>query len=791
MQTKSLILSPLVNLWHKFEEQRQELSQNQLRKYCLKHFLSYNRMREWRDVHRQLHLICKSLDYKEAATEASYEQLHKALLSGLLGNIAFKQENKEYLGARNRRFYIFPGSGVYKVAPKWIMAAEVVETSKLYARMIAKIDPLWAEPLATHLVKRNYFEPHWEKKRAQVVAQEQVSLYGLVIVPKRNIDFGKIDPLVSHDIFIRSALVEGEFLTKGKFFSHNRQLLTSVEGLEAKSRRKDLLVDEDTLCDFYTARLAKYQGEGIVNGAGFEKWRKTVEQKDPQILFLQEKDILQRGTEHVTARQYPEELNVSGAKLKLSYHFEPGSSDDGVSLNVPLVLLNQIPLQQIDWLVPGMLKEKCIALLKGLPKQIRKNFVPIPDYVDAFISAASFGDGKLEEALAHQLLRMTGVRLDPALLEQVELEAHHRMNIRLLNEKGKLLAQNRDWQQLSEKYADQAEAALTKDADEAWGRTGLTNWDFGDLPDSVVLKQDGGIEVELYPVLIDRKETVELAVVEDQQEAVRLTRLGILRLASLQLSRQLKQLKSRLPRFEETALLYAKVQRKEALREDMLLLIIDSCRDAEAVLPQTEQEFQQLLNQVEVKLSDQAIRVAEQVHQFHQAYHRIQKQLSGKLDLRAIGILNDIKGQLGQLFEAGYLLNAGWQRLQHYSRYLQAVELRLEKYMRELPRQRMLSEQLSEYLQSIATREAANNKLRKSNAELQAFRWLLEEYRVSLFAQQLGTQVPVSEKRIKQAWATDNRRLTKLNWMYQALFWLFFDQFSCVEQVVIENCLIP
>ncbi|WP_271270942.1 ATP-dependent RNA helicase HrpA [Aliamphritea hakodatensis] len=744
----------LVNLWALFEEQRQELSQNQLRKYCQKHFLSYNRMREWRDVHRQLHLICKSLEYKELPADAGYDRLHRALLSGLLGNIGFKQENKEYLGARNRRFYVFPGSGLYKSAPKWIMAAEVVETSKLYARMVAKIDPLWAEPLAGHLVKRNYFEPHWEKKRAQVIAQEQVSLYGLIIVPKRNIDFGKVDPLVSHDIFIRSALVEGQFHTKGKFFAHNRRLLTSVEGLEAKSRRKDLLVDEDTLCDFYTARMAKHKGDHVVNGAGFEKWRKTVENADDKILFLTEADILQRSTEHVTARQYPEVLKVSGAPLKLSYHFEPGAADDGVSVSVPLVLLNQIPLQRLEWLVPGMLKEKCVALLKGLPKQIRKNYVPIPDYVDAFIQSASFGEGKLEEALAHQMLRMTGVRLDPQLLEAGELEAHHRVNIKLLGDKGKLIAQSRDWQALSEQYGEQAEAALTSEADETWGRKGITRWDFGDLPESVTLKQAGGIEVELYPALVDRKESVELVVVEDKQEAVILTRRGVIRLAWLNLPASLRQVKSKLVKFEESALLFAKVQRKEALREDILLLATEACCFAAEDIPRSEAAFLKTLAKAETDFISTAKQAAEAVNQMHHCFHRINKQLSGKMDLRVINVLNDIKLQLSELMHAGYLSSAGWQQLQEYPRYLKAIELRLEKYQRELPRQRMLSDQLVTYMQGVQKRQKDYQQQRRSTAELTTFRWLLEEYRVSLFAQQLGTRQPVSEKRIKQAWQT-------------------------------------
>ncbi len=745
----------LINLWHRYEEQRQELSQNQLRKYCQKNFLAYMRMREWRDVHRQLHLICKNLDYKENSAPASYESLHKALLSGLLGNMGFKQEGKEYLGARNRRFSIFPGSMLYKKAPKWIMAAELVETSRLFARMVARIDPLWAEPLADHLVKRSYLEPHWEKKKAQVVAQEQVTLYGLIIIPGRTVHYGKVDPEVSQQIFIRSALVEGHFQTKGKFFSHNRELLSSIESLEAKSRRRDLLVDEDTLADFYQDKLHSLNGEQVVNGAGFESWRQKIEQNDPQALFMQEADILQRSADHVSQSSYPEQLDLSGAKLKLSYHFEPGVKDDGVTLHAPLVLLNQLPEERLHWLVPGMLKEKCVALLKGLPKALRKNFVPIPDYVDAFIDAAVFGDGSLNEALALHLKRMTGARITAQDLDAVQLDDHYKVNVRLFADRKKVVAEGRDLKQLQSQHGQKAQQALTAAPSESWGRKGITEWDFDDLNDAITLKQAGGLEVEVYPGIQDNGDSVELKVFESRDMARKTTRRGLARLFLLQLGEQVRYLKNKLPTFQQTAMQLGKVQSKKSLEEDLLLsgvisTFIDHSGYQQAIL--TKQQFEQRLTECRSDYCDQVIKEARLLGEIASRYHTVTKQLTGKVDLQSITILNDIKSQLGALICSGFLADLPAGQLQELVRYLKAIELRFEKYQRELPRQRMLSEQLQLFWQQYLNKKSVLDKHLQHSDELEQFRWMLEEYRVSLFAQQLGTKVTVSEKRLKQLW---------------------------------------
>nr|WP_235017407.1 ATP-dependent RNA helicase HrpA [Nitrincola tapanii] len=749
----------LLNLWKLYESQRLEMSQNQLRKWCQQHFISWVRMREWRDLHRQLHLSCKELGFHENREASDYASIHKALLAGLLSQLGLKQEKGEYLGARNRRFFIFPGSGLFKKSPKWIMAAEMLETSKLFAHQVARIEPEWIEAPAHHLVKKTWMEPHWEKKRAQVVATEQVTLFGLIIVPKRKVHYGPIDPQLSHELFVRSALVEGEYDTRAPFFRHNRELLASVEALEAKSRRRDLLVDEETLAAFYLQRFAELGGGHLVTGQAFERWRKEIEAQQPQALFMQEEDILQRSAQHITQADYPDVLLWQGAKLKLHYHFDPGHEEDGVTLDVPLPLLKELPQTRLQWLVPGMLADKVTALLRGLPKQQRKHFVPVPNYVQAFCQAVPFAEGDLYEVLAHQLLRMTGVRIPVEDLRAVPLEDHHRMNLRLLGEKGQVLACERDWQRLHARFSAQAEKVLqAATPSQEWGRKGLTAWDFNELPESIKLRQLGGIEVEAYPVLQDRGDSVDLQVVSRQCEAQAQNPRGLARLMLLMLPEPVRYIRKQLPQLAQSVLLSQKLFDPKRLEDELLLAAVMRVAglypDYQGTyLPRTQPAFEALLQKVKAQLHDAALALAQSVLALHQTRHALLKQLNGKIDLQAVPVLNDIKHQLNQLFVKDYLTQTPSLYLEYYPRFLQAIALRLEKYPRELRQQCVWSEQLQGLWQAYEKKLQQQQQQGQVQPALLEYRWLLEEYRVSLFAQQLGTKKPVSEKRLKQAFA--------------------------------------
>ncbi len=743
----------LLNLWQLWHEQRDELSQSQLRRWCQKQFLSFMRLREWRDVHRQLHISIRELGLKENPEPADYRDIHTSLLAGLLSHIGFKQEKGEYLGARNRRFKIFPGSGVFKKAPKWVVAAELLETSQLFAHQVARIEPEWIEPLAKHLVKRSWSEPRWEKKRAQVIANEQVSLFGVVIVAKRRVNFGAIDPIASHEIFIRSALVEGEYNTRAPFFQHNRELLASVEGLEDKVRRRDLLVDEEQLYQFYAKRFEELGGAQVVNGKGFEHWRKQIETQHPEALFMRESDVLQRDSDHVSDSLYPDHLLLDGVKLSLSYQFEPGSDEDGVTLNLPLPLLRVAPLQRMEWLVPGLLEEKIVAILKGLPKQLRKHFVPVPNYANAFCEAVVFGEGDLYEALSLQLLRMTGTRVAADVLRSTQLESHLYFNICLLDESDARVGMGRDWDQLNKQFGERAEEALQAGPSEQWGQSGLTSWSFGELPEVVSLRQAGGIEVEAWPALLDQGDSVELRVLPSRDLALQQSVKGVARLILLAFpAQQLKYLKRELPKLNESIILTGKLVDRRTLENDALLLAaIRAAGLDEQNLPHTSDDFAAVLVRAKADIADRLVEIGEFIHRCHLAVHRINKQLNGRiLNLQAVPVLNDIKQQLSELVSARYLIETDYEWLPELPRYLDAIEQRLEKYARNLRQQCVWSEQLTEfrskYLKKLQEYEARYER----PAELVRMRWMLEEYRVSLFAQQLGTRETVSEKRLRQ-----------------------------------------
>ncbi len=738
-----------VNLWNHYEEQRQLLSNSQLRNYCRKQFLAFMRMREWRDLHRQLHLACKALGLKENSEAASYAAIHKSLLAGLLSHVGLKQEDREYLGARNRKFMIFPGSALAKAKARWIMAAELVETSRLYARGVARIEPGWLEPLAQHLIKRSWSEPHWERKPAQVVALEKQTLYGLPVVAGRKVHYGKIDPEVSQQIFIRSALVEGDFQTRAPFFQHNRQLLAEVQALEDKSRRRDIVIDEDQLYEFYREKLLVNNADKVVNGASFEKWRKSLEQSDPEALFVSREQLMQHEAESVNAVQYPDSFEWKGMSFRLSYHFEPGADNDGVSLTAPVGALSHLPQKRLEWLVPGMLKEKCIALLKGLPKQLRKNFVPIPDYVDAFLEASTPEDIALTEALAIALKKMTGVVIPADAWDQERLEAHHRLRYRILDERGEPLTEGRDWQALNKVFGGRQH--LPVEDNSGLERENIVAWDFGDLPEQLELNQ-AGMKVLAWPALAAEKDGIAVRVFDNPLQAELSHRLGLVRLMQLQIPQQIRHLRKSLKNWNRNALMFAKTGSQSALWDDFVDALTARLFFSGESLPRSRAQFESSLTENLGEFHRKGEQLSLLLAEILSTYQSLMKQLSGNVSLDAVTILNDMRGQLSQLVYPGFLYQTPQVWLDRYVIYFRAVEQRLEKYRRDMNQQRFYSEQLGQFW----SRYISQNKQSVSDGALyltlQDYRWMLEEYRVSLFAQQLGTVVPVSAKRLEKKW---------------------------------------
>ncbi|WP_029653344.1 ATP-dependent RNA helicase HrpA [Marinobacter daepoensis] len=739
----------LLNIWNWFEDQRQEQSQNQLKKLCQKTFLSWMRMREWRDIHRQLTLICREQKLALNTQPANYDAVHKAILAGLLGQVAVKVEKREYLATRNRKVMIFPGSRVGKAAPKWIVAAEIVETSKVFARMVAAIQPEWVEPLAGHVVKHHYFEPHWEQKRAQVMGYEKVSLYGLDVVSKRRIPYAKVDPAECRRLFIRRALVEGDYLSKAPFIARNREMLDTVENLEKKTRRRDLLVDDEVLVAFYDERLP----DAVVSGRHFETWWKSLSAQDLKKLELTEADVLQRPLDQSAAVQYPDFLEWEGVKYPLSYEFEPTSERDGVTLNVPLMALKQIPARRLEWLVPGLLREKCIALVKGLPKALRRNFVPVPDFVDAALANLQPGNEPLAIKLGDQLRRMTGVQIDPAAWPEDELPRHLRMNLRVTGDQGKVIAESRDTNKLQAKLEGRAEAALASATQDENGDTlagEFSEWQFGGLPEQVQTEK-GGMQVTVYPALEDLGGKVRSVRCLDRLTAEDTLRRGLARLIVNRFGNTLSDLDRKLPKFRQSALMFAPVGQARVLLDDLLLATVMQHFLSDA-LPRTEAAFIEVFDRHRGDFIPALEAADQRLFQAMTGYQKVAKQLKGKISLALAASMADIKFQLQQLVYPGFLVNTPACWLDRFGVYFEAADLRLEKMPREMGREREFLHAIEPLWARYATKTEQQKRQGVRDPELETYRWMLEEFRISFFAQQLGTAMTVSVKRLDKQW---------------------------------------
>ncbi|WP_122562267.1 ATP-dependent RNA helicase HrpA [Pseudomonas viridiflava] len=740
----------LVNLWRGFEEQRQALTASPLRNWCRRNFLNYLRLREWRDSHRQLSLICRDLQLTVNKEPADYPKFHKAILSGLLSQIGQKADEGDYLGARQRRFWIHPSSGLGKKRPQWLMTAELVETTKLYARMVAKIDADWIEPLAGHLIKKNHFEPHWEKKRGQVVAFEQITLFGLIVVGRRPVHFGPVDPVVSRELFIREGLVRGDIQSRAKCLSANTRLLEQLDELEAKARRRDILADEDTLYAFYEARIPA----DIHQTATFDSWYKTESQKNPQLLIMREEDVLAREASEVTAAQYPDTLRLGELSLSLTYHFEPNHPRDGVTLRVPAPLLLSLPAGRLEWLVPGLLETKCIALVRSLPKAVRKNFVPVPDFIKAALQRITFGEGSLTEALGRELLRMTGARVtDEAWAEATQqLESHLKMNLEIVDGDGKFLGEGRDLDALTARFAEASQAALAV-PQTAKSQQPVEAKVFAPVAQKTQ-QNIAGLSMTVYPALVEEGGTVKEGRFSTQAEAEYQHRRALQRLLLQQLAEPAKFLRSKLPGQTELALLYRELGRIDALIEDILLASLDSCvLEGEAELPRDGAGLLSLAERKRADWTEHAERLAKLTLEILKLWHGLQKRFKGKIDLAQAVALNDIKAQLGKLVYPGFVRETPAQWLKEMPRYLKAIEMRLEKLPGQLQKDRVWSIELAGLWAQYQARADKHRQEGKRDPELAVYRWWMEEYRVSLFAQQLGTKMPVSDKRLSKQWA--------------------------------------
>ncbi len=777
---KSEFLSYL-KIWKWFEEAIDHKKSNrQLQEQCREQFLSQLRLREWRDVHAQLFTLVREQGWRVNELPASYEQLHLALLTGLLGNIGYKADDEpHYLGARGIRFHLWPGSSLSKKAGRWVMAGELVDTSRLFARTIANIQPDWLERVGGHLLKKSYGDPRWEKKNGQVSAYERATLYGLVVYSQRRIDYGKIHPEEAREIFIRSALVDGEFETRAPFFAHNQKLIREIENLEHKSRRLDVLVDEALIEAFYDKSIP----EGICTSVDFEHWYKQASKQSPKLLHLSRDDLMRHEAAGITTDLFPKQMRQAGVEMSLSYHFEPGAVRDGVTLTVPLYALNQVSAARCEWLVPGMLKEKIHLLLKSLPQKLRRHCVPLPEYAAGFCDrihdAKKFGMGQLLEALIADIRKQTSIIVKLADFKLETLPAHHFMNFKVIDEHGRQLDMGRNLAALQAEFGAQAreqfqkiaEQAAVPVADEVAGNEpkapvasaapapatgvpsalqGLTSWSFGELPELLEI-QRGKQTMIGFPALVDRGTHCDLEVFDDPNEAASLHLAGLRRLFAIQLKEQLKYLEKNVPGLQQMGMQFIALGSQEELRDQIIQAgLTRAC--LQAPLPMNAGEFNVRRDEGKARLNLLVNEIARLVGQILGEYHALPKKLQGIKTHAAAQA--DMQSQLQALVHKRFVIETEHAQLAHFPRYLKAMQVRLDKLRTDPARDARL---MAEWQQAAAPWQRAQKSTVRGDPKMQEYRWLLEELRVSLFAQELRTPMPVSAKRLQKVWESMQR----------------------------------
>ena len=871
-----------LNIWDSFQRERDKgLSNKQLVQWCRQYFLSHLRMREWRELHHQLaqtaiemglttkeaafrqpptqeqlrpsesqgdqdlaaKLKQKQLDKKQhraqirAAKEAGYEQIHRALLTGLIANVGMKSpDGNDYTGARGSRFHLFPASALFKAKPKWVMAAELVETTRLYARDVAVIQPEWIEQEAPHLVRYHYFEPHWEQKRGEVVASERVTLYGLTVLPRRPVSYGKVAPEEAREIFIRGALVAQESNLQTAFFAHNKKLIKEITELEHKSRKQDVLVDDEALFAFYNERLpelvwkdakggvwgseeggqtqpdnvAGQNGQANQRNAGsvaqaahadakdasnrerepsshtrqnvsddpkpkkqptsqkgrlkplpladirtFEAWLKTAERDNPRLLFLSRDDLMQHAAAHITEEQFPKFWQTADGKFKLSYRFEPHHPLDGVTMTVPLTVLNRLHAPSLEWLVPGMLREKIQLLIKALPKQIRRICVPVPDFITKFLESNPDRQAAIIPQLAHFIAKSAG---DMRILEQIdqdawaaqELPEHCYLNLRIIDDGGQELAGGRKLHELQQQLG-QAAAVTFRDNTQEFERDNVTAWDIGTLPESIKFAR-GKQQLTGYLGLQKEKDgRIALRLFDTNEAAEQAHRQGVIELMKLQLKEQVKDLNKGIQGFTQAAMLLKHIN-ADTLRDDLTQAVCDRAFIGEDELPRNEKAFKEQIKRARSRLPA----VKEALSRYLQETAAAYAELNGKLGKHPLTHL--LRLRLQTLLAAGFATRTPWAQWPRLPIYLKAMTLRLEKYSgnpsRDAAREADIQE--LEQMWQEKTDSLVKQGLPVSD-DLAAFKWMIEELRVSLFAQELKTPYPVSVKRLMKEWERLNK----------------------------------
>jgi len=733
-----------LNLWAFLNVQKDRLSNSQFRKMCRQRYISAVRVLEWMDVRVQLQRLCKELKLSVNTNEAPYENVHRALLSGLLANVAVKSDKRDYLGTRNRHLSIFPGSGLFKKGPKWMMSAEIAETSKLYARQVASIEPEWIERLAEHLLSRSYRDAHWQKKLGTVGAYEQSTLYGLIINPKKRVNYAPINPVESRQIFIRAGLVEGGLRSSGDFYRHNLDLLDEVTTLEEKSRRRDIVVDHEEMAKFYDAIIP----EDVCTAASFEQFRKTYEQTAPRGLYFSREQLMSDESVEVSDRDYPDQIEVGNMVLPLRYHFAPGEEDDGVTMIVPVEVVNRLSVERCEWLVPGLIEEKVTLMIKALPKALRRNFVPAPDFAKKALANLSQGEGALGTMLSTQLRAMTGVEIPRSEWDTSNLPLHLTMRFELIDSAGKPVRTGRDLATLQEAFIDQVEETLLQFSDTSIERDNITDWNFGDLPETVDIEKSG-ITMQGYPALHAESAQVGIKLFASEAAAAHAMPAGLRGLFRHVLRDEIKYLQRRLPGIDVLTLRFAPFGNKKILIDDIIEAALDDVFVKNEPWPRTREVFQQRLEQNRGKLVGKANALCDATSSAFEQHRLVAKRIEGSVSLGWVEAIGDIRDQISQLIYPGFVTATGLERLKRVSLYFQAMGRRLDAIDQSPDKDRRARAELLPVWEQFKALPPHRDDGPEYQEQYTALRWAFEELRISLFAQELGTNEKVSVSRLE------------------------------------------
>ncbi|MEU2930417.1 ATP-dependent RNA helicase HrpA [Streptomyces sp. NPDC007251] len=752
-----------LNLWRYIREQQKERGSSSFRRMCKQEYLNFLRIREWQDIYTQLRTVAKQmgmhLEEPSAGTDAPADRIHVSLLAGLLSHIGMKDvrdgNKNEYLGARNAKFAIFPGSALFKKQPKFVMSAELVETSRLWARVNAKIEPEWVEPLAGHLLKRTYSEPHWEKDQAAVMAYEKVTLYGVPIVAQRKVNYGRIDAEVSRELFIRNALVEGDWRTHHKFFADNRRLLSEVEELEHRARRRDIVVDDETMFDFYDQRVPEH----VVSGAHFDSWWKRKRHEQPDFLDFEREMLIRESAEAVTKADYPDTWRQGDLKFRVTYQFEPGADADGVTVHIPLQVLNQVTDEGFDWQIPGLREEVVTELIRSLPKPIRRNYVPAPNYAKAFLEKAVPLQEPLTVTMARELKRMVGVPFEADDFDWSKVPDHLKITFRIVDERRRKLAEDKDLEALKLRLKPKARKALSqaaaataeREGGESLERTGLTDWTIGTLT-RVFETRRAGQPVKAYPALVDDGDTVSVRLFDTEAEQAEAMWKGTRRLV-------LRNIPVNPAKFASEKLTNAQKLALSANPHGSIQALFDDCAMAAADKliadfggpAWDEESYRKLYDRVRAEIVDTTVRTVAQVQQVLAAWQACERRLKAVKSPALLANLTDVRKQLDALVKPGFVTWAGIRRLPDLMRYLVAADRRLQQMPTNVQRDTTRMEKVHEMQDEYAWLLEQLPQGRPVPQQVLDIRWMIEELRVSYFAHALGTAYPVSDKRIVKA----------------------------------------